>query len=82
MSDILEEVLKINSHLQNKVLLLAEAILPEKNFPAFRKLIIREFGEGGTKDQIKALFHNKSKRNGTSGTDRSNQFCKGGVKYE
>ena len=43
---ILEVIRKLLNKRLNKVLGYAEAVLPEKNYRSFRKLILDEFGNG------------------------------------
>lgn len=58
-TDKAEQILKIYNQVLNKILLYAEASLPEKNYQAFRKLAIKEFGHGGAKDKVTALMKGK-----------------------
>ena len=58
-TDKAEQILKIYNQVLNKILLYAEASLPDKNYQAFRKLVIKEFGHGGAKDKVTALMKGK-----------------------
>ena len=51
-----QEIVKIYSEVQRKILLFGETILSEASCKAFRRLVIEEFGYGGAKDKVHALF--------------------------
>ncbi len=46
---------------KNKVLLLAQAALPDTQFQAFRKLFLGEFGRDGLERELEHLFAGKDK---------------------
>jgi hypothetical protein len=55
----------VNSRL-NRVLLVAQAALPEHQFEAFRRLVLDEFGRAGLiKDLDRVLGEGRQDRNGT-----------------
>ena len=55
----------VNSRL-NRVLLVAQAALPEHQFEAFRRLVLDEFGRAGLiKDLDRVLGEGGQDRNGT-----------------
>ena len=43
----------------NEILLIAEAALPAKQFPAFRKLVLNQFGKSGLGKDLERLFGEK-----------------------
>lgn len=58
----------VNARL-NRVLLIAQAALPEHQFEAFRRLILDEFGRGGLiKDLDTVLDERRQERNGMGRT--------------
>ena len=58
----------INARL-NRVLLIAQAVLPEHQFEAFRRLFLDEFGRAGLlRDLDTILGENRQERNGTGRT--------------
>ena len=57
------DIIKIYSAVQRKILLFGETAMGDAKFQAFRKLVIEEFGHGGTKDKLQRLF-DKSNRHG------------------
>ena len=58
----------VNARL-NRVLLIAQAALPEHQFEAFRRLILNEFGRAGLiRDMDTVLGKNRQERNGTGRT--------------
>ena len=46
----------VKGQLLNKVLLIAEACLPESQFKAYRKLILDEFGQRGLEKELDRMF--------------------------
>lgn len=54
---------KLNPHI-NRVLTVAEAILPPANFPAFRKIILDEFGVNGFETELEELCRSEGGRHG------------------
>ena len=54
------EIVKLYNGVQRKILLFAEIVIPEKNFQAFRKLVLDEFGHGGAKDKLDQIFSNET----------------------
>ena len=48
---------------KNRVLLLAQAALPESQFQAFRTLFLNEFGKGGLERELARVFdeHHKDR---------------------
>ena len=46
----------VKGQLLNRVLLIAEACLPESQFRAFRKLILDEFGQSGLGKELERIF--------------------------
>ena len=58
----------VNARL-NRVLLIAQAALPEHQFEAFRRLILDEFGRAGlVRDMDTILGEARQERNGTGRT--------------
>ncbi len=45
----------LNKH-KNRILLVAEASLPESQFSAYRKLVLDELGKNGLENELKELF--------------------------
>jgi hypothetical protein len=49
----------------NRVLTVAEAALPDRQFSAFRKIMLDEFGKSGLERELDQAFHQQHKeRNG------------------
>lgn len=65
----LGKVIDLVNARKNRVLLIAEASLPESQFKAFRKLFLGEFGDKGLEGELFEMFDkdrigNKLDRNG------------------
>lgn len=54
-----QEVLDLLNARKNRVLLLAQACLPESQFQAFRKLFLIEFGKGGLEKELERVIADK-----------------------
>jgi hypothetical protein len=61
----------------NRVLLFAQASLPEHQFQAFRKLVLDEFGNSGLNIDLTQLFEQKPLQD-RQGTGRKQSCKKGG----
>jgi hypothetical protein len=48
-------VLELLNHRKNRVLLVAQAALPQSQFDAFKKLFLDEFGRSGLEGQLVKL---------------------------
>ena len=64
----------------NRVLLVAEASLPERQFIAFRKLLLDEFGNSGLNQDLRRLF-GREKPQDRQGTGR-NTYAQEEVDHE
>ena len=45
----------------NRVLTVAQAALPDRQFSAFRKLMLDEFGRSGLERELDQVFHQQDK---------------------
>jgi len=64
-----EEIVSLVNGRLNRVLLIAQAALPEHQFAAFRRLILDEFGRAGLiKDLDTVPGEKRRERNGTGRT--------------
>ena len=64
-----EAILPLVNARLNRVLLIAQAALPEHQFEAFRRLILDEFGRAGLiRDLDTVLGENRQERHGTGRT--------------
>lgn len=52
----LHTLLELINARKSKVLLVAEASLPEAQFRAFRKLLLGEFGEKGLEGELQRIY--------------------------
>ena len=57
-TELQEQVIRAIKKSQNRILLYAEAALPESQFLAFRKLVLDELGKSGAEGKINNLFRN------------------------
>jgi hypothetical protein len=57
----LDTVLSLVKPRMSRVLLMAEAMLPEKQFSAFRKLVLDEFGRSGLETELERVFNAQNK---------------------
>lgn len=53
---ILAQILELLNARKNRVLLLAQASLPESRFLAFRTLFLNEFGKSGLEQELARLL--------------------------
>lgn len=53
----LGKVIELVNTRKNRVLLIAEASLPESQFKAFRKLFLGEFGDKGLEGELFEMFN-------------------------
>lgn len=60
----LQAILDLINQRKNKVLLMAQAALPEHQFAAFRTLLLDEFGRKGLEGEL-AKHYAESRRHGT-----------------
>jgi hypothetical protein len=61
----LADVVTLLNHRKNRVLRYAEAALPEKQFRAFRGLVLDEFGREGLEGDLERLMAERGEGNGT-----------------
>jgi hypothetical protein len=54
--ELQEDILRIYSNAQNRILLYAQACLPQSQFQAFRKLILDELGLSGAEGKVRKVF--------------------------
>jgi len=59
-----DQIIQIYNGVQKKILLVAEASMPEQQYRPFRKLVMDEFGHGGARDKVVDLFKNETKSTG------------------
>lgn len=60
----LQLILDLLSARKNRVLLVAQAALPESQFQAFRQILLNEFGRSGLESELARIFtedHNKDR---------------------
>ena len=65
----LQTLLELINTRKSKVLLIAEASIPEAQFRAFRKLMLSEFGEKGLEGQLQQLY-TENRLDGKQGHER------------
>lgn len=64
MISLAQSVLSVLNARKAKVLLIAEAALPQSQYQAFRKLFLNEFGQGGLEGELVRVItesHTKEK---------------------
>lgn len=64
---MLEEIVGLLNARKNRVLLYAQAALPEKQFAAFKKLFLDEFGLRGLESELAHLINRLRKEHGRDG---------------
>jgi hypothetical protein len=57
-----EQMMRLVRARLSRVLLFAEAALPEKQFKPFRKLVLDEFGNSGLGKELERLFGNRPRQ--------------------
>lgn len=66
----LGKVIDLVNARKNRVLLIAEASLPESQFKAFRKLFLGEFGDKGLEGELFEIFNKDGICNKLDGNGR------------
>jgi hypothetical protein len=64
---VLSTLLDLLNARKNRVLLIAESSLPERQFKAFRKLVLGEFGEKGLEGELARIYAEEQQK----GRDRN-----------
>ena len=64
-----ETVISMVKHRLNRLLTLAEAALPEAQFPAFRKFTLDEFGKSGLESELYKVFNEQGQGQGRNGQE-------------
>jgi len=60
-TDIQEQITRIYRNAQNRILLYAQASLPQSQYHAFRKLVLDEMGMSGAEGKLKQILKGKGR---------------------
>ena len=66
----LQDIVELLNPRKNRLLLYAEAALPERQFAAFRKLLLDELGNGGLIKDLERLYGTEQDTTDRHGTGR------------